>query len=172
MAITKIAQINVDASAPTIITFSSIPGTFTDLLLMTSLRRVDGANGYANADLQLNGTIASSGKTLQGYNATATSNGSGVPVYTNNSGTTANTFNNASFYIPNYTSTINKSVSADLVMENNEGVIYLDVISAGLFAVTSAVTSISINLGFGFAQYSSATLYGITKGSSGGVTVA
>jgi hypothetical protein len=74
-------------------------------------------------------------------------------------------------YIPNYTGSTAKSVSVDGVMENNATYAAAGII-AGLWNDTAAVTSVSISSEVAtLVQYSSATLYGILKGTSNGVTV-
>ena len=84
---------------------------------------------------------------------------------------TANTFNSTTFYIPNYAGSTNKSFSFDQVNENNTTAAN-QVLGSVLWSNTAAITSISLTSpGYNFVQYSTASLYGITKGS-GGATVA
>jgi hypothetical protein len=165
-----IATVTVGSGGAANIEFTSIPGTFTDLTILLSSRRVtDGANNDA-IGIRLNGlsTGIYDMRNLSGDGASAASaNNSGVSaVFTygsnNPAGATASTFSNASIYIPNYTGTTKKSMSIDGVTENNNTTAYA-VLTAGLADVTSAITSITIiALSSGsFAQYSSATLYGI-----------
>jgi hypothetical protein len=161
------------ASAQASITFSSIPQTFTDLVLMLSLRAT--ASGTNVGAVSFNGSTSNfSLRLLQG-------DGSGVSSanYSANyagifggSTMTANTFGNATIYIPNYAGSTNKSFSVDAVTENNATLAFQN-IQAGLWSNTAAITSIAISFlsGGDWAQYSSATLYGITKGSDGIVTV-
>jgi len=74
-------------------------------------------------------------------------------------------------YIPNYTSSNAKSASIDGVSENNATASY-QTIDAFLWNDTSAITSITLTLSGGnFAQYSSASLYGVTAGNDGITTV-
>lgn len=168
-------------SANTTITFSSIPTSYTDLLLVTSLRAsgVSG-NSWVQYMLRLNGsTTGYSERVLYGAGS-----GSGASVsnttqtglvfqWIPDEGATSSTFGNASFYIPNAQSSAAKSVSVDSVTENNATSAIAN-ISAGLWNNSAAITSISLidltTLG-GFPSGSSVTLYGITAGSSGGVTV-
>jgi hypothetical protein len=160
-------------SAAASITFSSIPATFTDLKLVLSLRsNVSGLNR--------NILINPNGSSANGTSRILLGDGSGVGSGTNTRITgrdlpgntaTSNTFGNAEFYIPNYTSNVAKSISADTVMENNATTVVMS-ISANLWNVTDAITSLVILAEAGdLMQYSSATLYGILAGSSGGVTV-
>jgi hypothetical protein len=81
----------------------------------------------------------------------------GIPAATS----TANTFGNVAIYIPNYTSSNNKSISVDGVGENNATTAFAD-LYAGLWANSSAITSITLyNIISDFAEFSTATLYGI-----------
>jgi hypothetical protein len=168
------------ASAAASITFSSIPQTFTDLYLVTSLRTTRNTGDFDGLFLRINGSSASeySARLLYG-----TGSGGGASLSTTQAELiyhhyavtniqTANTFANAAMYIPNYTSSSAKSISTDSVTEVN-GTTNIMNISAGLWNNSSAITSISFgsNSSSDFMQYSSATLYGITAGSSGGVTV-
>ena len=76
---------------------------------------------------------------------------------------TASTFDSIDLYIPNYTSSNNKSFSVDSVAENNSATVnQLDLI-AGLWSQTAAITSISLTSynAANFVQHSTATLYGI-----------
>jgi hypothetical protein len=159
------STVTVGAGGSTTITFSSIPATYTDLCLKFSLRLRD----YATLDygfIQLNSTAGIT-RTLigDGSSASAYSVGSSLRIdYVIGSGYTANTFTNGELYIPNYTSSNGKPVSLDHVLEKNETQAFQQ-LSAGLFStVTSAVTSVTISgASNNFAQYSSASLYGISK---------
>ena len=169
------------------IEFNSIPQTFTDLLLVVSARSNRNANNfYTNGKLGINNsTTGYSMRNLIGQfdggsnvvNSDTGLNDSlwGFPFPSLN--TTANTFGNAQFYFPNYTGSTAKSVSLDNVSENNaqQALSWQVGILAGLTTQTAAITSIQIGIrtldSASFVQYSSATLYGITSGSSGGVVV-
>jgi hypothetical protein len=74
-------------------------------------------------------------------------------------------------YMPNYRVSASKSVSVDGVEENN-ATSAVSHIGAGLWNSNNAISSITLNFGAGnFMANSSATLYGVTSGTSGGVTV-
>ncbi len=176
MTYTLIAHTEL-GSAQSSISFSSIPATFTDLLLVTSLRGVD----YGGITLNSNNSNTSM-RVLWGTGSTAFS--TGYTSFTYNiwqtvakSGSTASTFGSGNIYIPNYRSSVAKSISIESVSENNATAAE-QIISAALWNNTAVVTSITLtsldgnlNASGNFAQYSSATLYGITSGSSGGVVV-
>jgi hypothetical protein len=81
----------------------------------------------------------------------------------NASTSTASTFSNSSFYIPNYADSNNKTVSIDSVTENNGTIAFLG-LSAFLWSNTAAITTVQLRLGYGnFVQHTTATLYGIKK---------
>jgi hypothetical protein len=166
---TLIASSTVGAGGAASIDFSSIPSTYTDLVVLTSLRST--ATGSA-ADFfvyaSFNGlTTNRTYRRIEGYNGLAGSdNGSNYPVgITGGSTTTASIFNNGSFYIPNYSSTtINKSYSADWASENPSAVNYDLGFIAGLWSSTAAINQITITVSTGnLAEYSTAYLYGINN---------
>jgi hypothetical protein len=82
--------------------------------------------------------------------------------YISGSIATANTYGNAELYIPNYASANQKSSSAEGVSESNNTGAFM-AMEANLWANTAAITSITLTTGTSFAQYSTATLYGISK---------
>lgn len=167
-----IATVTVGSGGVADIEFTSIPATHTDLLVKVSLRtaRTSDAGGddlkmYFNGDFGSNYTT----RTLIGNGATASSetlSSSNLGIYgmAASNGGTANTFGNGEYYIPNYLSSNNKVVSADTVSETNATTAYMRT-SAGLWANTNAITSITFRAGstLNFLQYSTATLYGIKK---------
>ena len=164
---TLIASTNVGATSVSTVTFSSIPATYTDLIVKTSTR-TDYAPGFLDLNLFLNGNASSGYSFKRLYadgGANAATNGSAssgtIPSTALGSSQTANTFSNNEFYIPNYTSTNYKSVSVDGVTENNSQTSYAT-FTAGLSTLSTAITSISFGLGAGsFVQYSTFDLYGI-----------
>lgn len=179
MAITKIATVTVGSGGASSIDFTSIPGTFTDLMVVLSGRLSVGYTGE-NLGLRFNGAtsgysdryLVGSGSGTPGSGSNAWSGSSIYAGQINATSSTANTFGNVSYYIPNYAGATNKSASIDFVYENNATTAQ-DGMVAGLWSSTSAITSVTLYApgGAPFVQYSSATLYGVTKGSSGGVTV-
>jgi hypothetical protein len=171
-----IASTTVTGSNATNISFTSIPASFTDLVVYFSLRQTADSN---DTMLRFNGVDTSySQRTLQGNGSSVSSNtgtsatfirlygGADPPPYT------SNTFSNGMLYIPNYTAAVNKSFSVDTVTENNATTAVQGLI-AGLWSNTAAITSIEFDFYGASSDYfvgSSASLYGITKGS-GGATV-
>ena len=153
--------------AVTSISFSSIPATYTDLLIMGSLRN-SAADTNTDTVLTFNSNTSSySGRRLAGNGSSASSDTQGAAngYYFSLTGEgtnwTASTFSNGSIYIPNYTSSNNKSISTDAVAENNATAASAQ-LAAGLWSNSAAITSITLTSGNGnFVQYSTATLYGI-----------
>lgn len=160
---TLISSTTVGAGGTSAITFSSIPATYTDLCLKLSLR-YNIAIIAGGLGLTLNGSTANfTYRYLEG-NGSAASSGNGTGSFIGNSvgaSATSNTFSNTKIYIPNYAGSTYKSISIDAVTENNATTAYADLL-ANLWSVTSAINSISIDVGANsFVQYSTAYLYGI-----------
>ena len=155
-----IATVTVGSGGAASIQFTSIPQTYTDLCIKMSVRST-----AANFSIYIrpNGSTTNlSSINLQG-NGSAINNftGTTIQALATSSGDTASTFGNSEFYIPNYTGSTNKSISSDGVSENNATGAYTRLV-AGLWSQTSAITSIDLVPDTGdFAQYSTATLYGI-----------
>ena len=159
----KIATVTVGAGGAATLDFTSIPSTYTDLVLKISGRY--SASAFDGHYIAFNGSTSTfTGRTLYGTGSAAVS--ASIARYVGSIGgtaSTASTFNNNEIYIPNYAGSTNKSFSVDNVTENNATESYQNLV-AGLWATTSAITSISISLPTGnFVQYSTATLYGIKK---------
>jgi hypothetical protein len=164
---TLISSITVGATAVASVEFTSIPATYTDLVVLLSgrsdtIRAADG--GYAM--ISFNGSTANlSSVYLYNYNGSLFS-GTGVSILGWNvpSDYTANTFTNNIWYIPNYASSNFKSISDDTVTENVSTNI-LSGLTAGLWSSTSAITSVKISneAAAKFVQYTTAYLYGISN---------
>ena len=155
-----ISSSTVGSGGASSIIFSSIPQTYTDLMIMHSARATTGTVA-GNVTFSFNGSSANfTDKYMYGDGASATSGSTGGfnAGSTVGSTATANTFGNTSIYIPNYTSSNYKSFSVDSVDETNATTTYA-VFIAGLWSQTAAITSITLTCAF--AQYSTAYLYGI-----------
>lgn len=164
----KIASVTVGSGGASSIDFTSIPSTYTDLVIKISAR----TNRSAAADslkLTFNGSTSGfSARGLGGSGSTPfsfTNVGSASiedSVFTTAANNTASTFSNGEIYIPNYAGSNNKSISADSVNENNASEAYT-LFEAGLWSNTSAITSIKLAPlnGTLINQYSTAVLYGI-----------
>jgi hypothetical protein len=159
-----ISAVTVGAGGATTVTFSSIPSTYTDLVLKMSVR--SSHTGGVELWINPNGSSANgTAKALQGNGAAAASyNSSRFETfgYVNWSTTTANTFSSVDSYIPNYAGSSNKSMSSDGVSEDNSTTAYA-MLEAALWSNTAAITSLDIVLATGktFVQYSSFYLYGV-----------
>ena len=167
MAITykKIASVNL-SSAQANIDFSSIPATYDDLILHVSVRS---AGSFTNRDMGLkinNGTsitwryLRGDGTSAASSNGSATNYVGTMPAASN----TASTFGSTMFYIPNYATSTNKSISVDSTGENNATSSEIG-FWAVLWSGGAAINQLTIydpssnNL----VQHSTATLYGIKK---------
>ena len=146
------------------IDFTSIPATYTDLVLKLSLRQSTGSVGYATVKFN-NSSTGFTYRSLEGSGSTALSfNGSvGAIGVVEPSNYTASTFASFDIYIPNYAGSTNKSYSADAVTENNATLAYSDFV-AGLWSNTAAINQITIqDLSGNLVQYSTAYLYGVSN---------
>lgn len=158
-----IQTVTVGAGGATSIDFTSIPSTYTDLVLVFAGRST-ASNTAQTALLSFNSSTSSfAERRLYGNGSSAASDTVArelgiVPGAT----ATASTFSSSSCVIPNYTGSTNKAFSVDCVWEQNAASAN-QLIYAGLWSNTAAITSISITLDAGsHAQYSTASLYGIT----------
>ena len=158
------------AGGATTVTFNNIPQTFTDLKVVISTRS-NGSGYYDNLLFTVNGSTS-------GYSVVRVFGDGGGTVYSDkftsqtfiyagevNGGTaTTNTFGNLECYIPNYSGSTLKQVLFDNQNERSATTAYTGQ-HAGLWQNTSAITSISFTVGGNtFQQYSTFSLYGITKG--------
>jgi hypothetical protein len=172
----KLIESKTLGTAQASIEFTSIPQTFTDLVVVASVRQNSRTSGNGGFVFKL--TFNASGSNYS--SRILRGSGSGVTSYTDTSiiffggasDDTSNTFGNASIYVPNYTAATNKSVSIDSVNETNGTTAYQG-IAASLWSVTDAINSIQLSGAFGdnLVAGSMVSLYGVLKGSSGGVTV-
>jgi hypothetical protein len=163
---TNISSTTLGAYQSTV-TLSSIPSTYTDLMLVCSLRGDRQVNGDP-LEITINGLSS-------GWSYTRFMSNAGGRVSTNISTdsrinvdevvpqaffNSTGLFNNTQIYFPNYTSSASKvtSVTAGFVSVNN-GTINGINMTAGLNSTTSAISSIT--LWNGFIAGSSFYLYGI-----------
>jgi hypothetical protein len=153
------------------IEFTSIPQTFTDLVVLASLR----GDETPFVSLRFNGStsnftnrqLSGEGSPVSSFARTDTFVG-----YITSPSQTANTFASHGLYISNYAGSTNKSFSIDYVTENNATTAFQGLV-AGLWSDTSAITSIQFAIFGGPGNYvagSTISLYGVLKGSDGIVT--
>lgn len=161
-----IAAQTVGSGGVSSITFNAIPASFTDIFIVYS--------GNGGANLILNGVTTGnlySRRYLQGASTSVASS----------SATSENSFNGifnyygsetymfGTIFIPNYSGANKKLVSAETFTEIN-GTGALRQMFSGQWNSTSAISSVTISALGTIGQYSTAYLYGLTKGS-GGATV-
>jgi hypothetical protein len=168
---TLLEKITVGAAGASAVTFTSIPQTYTDLIIKVSTRSNQSNVGYTA--IRLNGSITGySQKILQGDGSTPASyTGSSSLVYALGASTSNNfIWDNTEIYISNYASSNNKSVSIDNIVDNGTTSNSFALLSAGVWANSAAITSIELSaadqtLGFTrvFQQHSTFYLYGVTK---------
>jgi len=160
----KIASYAATGSVASI-DFTSIPATYTDLVLKIS-GRISLAQIYGAFWLNINGlTTNRTYRYLEG-NGAAASSGSGTNTNISTgqgNSTTASTYSNVELYFPNYAGSTNKSFSVDSVGENNATTVYMDLYAA-LWSQTAAINQLTLLPESGnFLIYTTATLYGILK---------
>jgi len=131
------------------VTFSSIPGTYTDLVVRISGRSNAGSS---NSPLYItfNSATTNFSYTRLWYSSTSpvsdrssSTSQISIDAAINGSLSTTNTFSNNEIYIPNYTVSANKPVFIDSRLERNDTGAWGGVI-AGLWSNTSAITSITL----------------------------
>ena len=159
---------NVLSSTTVTVTFSSIPSTYTDLVLRYSSRTAVASADYF-VNLRFNGSSAStysdtrlSGNGSVASSARQTNVNAGYAGVNTGATATSNTFGSDEIYIPNYAGSTNKPWSVFGTMENNSTTSFINAV-AGLRSNTDAITSVSIidPSGSGFVSGSSFYLYGI-----------
>lgn len=155
-----ISAVTVGSGGASSIDFTSIPSTYTDLCAVYSLRTT--AGDFPSGYFQLNGSTSSfTTRNLWGSGSAAYSDTTARWLgYLDGNAQTASTFASLQLYIPNYTSSNYKSVSAETVAETNASTAYMNM-AAHLWSNTAAVTSLSVSSSSNFAQYSTAYLYGV-----------
>jgi hypothetical protein len=158
-----IATQTVGAGGVSSIVFSSLPQTFTDLVVVysgieagLSISFNSITAGYSRRYLYGTGSSVAtgSGSSESAFSAAFTYWGATGELVTGKA------------YIPNYAGSTNKSISVDMVTERNAANSMLQIF-AGTLANTAAVTSVTLT-GLGtIPQYSTASIYGLLKGSGG-----
>lgn len=166
---TLINAVTVGAGGASTVSFTSIPATYTDLVIKLSIRCERGVEAtalglYINNDSAGNNTMKltyGTGGTTD--NLTYSGRADIVAGYMNAASSTASTFANIEIYIPNYLSNSAKSMSYDFAREQNAQSSTLG-LGANRWNVSSPITSFSfsdIGGGTNISQYSTAHLYGI-----------
>lgn len=168
---TLIKTISVGAGGAASIDFTSIPATYTDLLIKISLRDNNTSASYGDGVIMSfnNDTTNAnySWRTVKGFTSSTQSQSGTDRSFAlsadDSANQTANVFSNGEIYLPSYLSANKKSVASDMVVTNSGVTYWQMVLLAGLWSGTSAINRITLTPAIGtlFNQYSLATLYGI-----------
>ena len=170
-AVVPIAYVNL--SSPGInITFSNIPQTYQDLMLVAFARNtqavtINGMNLYINTTSQSPNywsqtTLTGNGSSVASTRGTTTTIEYGATLDMPGSTSTSGVYGSVVYHILNYTNTTTyKTVlGRNANDQNGSGSVQL---AAALFSQTAAVTTLQIGAGYG-ANYSAGTtfaLYGV-----------
>ena len=151
------------------VSFTSIPQTYTDLVLRISYRGSNAVAWAGNLTIRPNAATGTNNTYLSGTGSAAASYRVGqwyalidsTLTYTANSaGNTSNTFSSIEYYIPNYTVSQARQVSGFAVGEQNATAAYMSV-TANYYSSTTAITQLDVRdlntMGAGSTFY----LYGI-----------
>ena len=145
--------------------FSSIPATFTDLILRCAIR--NNLSGFCNLSVYVNSS--SSGYShirLRGNGSSVAVQGTTGPGYiyggvTNDATSASDIFSSHEIYIPNYAGNLPKQLSSISAEEDNASTAYIDS-SSILWNNTAAITAIELVPSSGqFIAGSTFRLYGI-----------
>jgi len=168
-----IETVTVGSGGQASIVFDVIPADYTDLKLLVSARTTGTGQAWQLINILPNGVTANRSQRYLAGLGSGTDNGAGneLQAWASSASSTTNTFGSVAINIPNYLSSVAKFFSIDSVTENN-ATAALQVLTAGLWNDTSAITSLELTLNSGnFVEHSTATLYGILAGSDGTTTV-
>jgi len=155
------------------VTFSSIPATYNDLVLQVSAKSDISGTGARNTYVEFNSDTSGiysntdalatfDGSTNTTFSASFASDPYLRNRYTTATTNPADTFNNYELYIPSYTVSQHKPMSALGVVEQNSSQIAGVGAHAGLYRSTAAISSIKISPESGnYVSGSSFWLYGI-----------
>ena len=161
----------VGAGGASQIIFQNIPAFYTDIQLVVSARSTSSFVA-AGLDIQFNSDNASnySFTVLRNINNISDSFRSSNATFIScaqitAANGTANTFSNVSIYIPNYVGTQFKQIIIDGVTESDTSAFDSpNTLRAGLYRSTNGINYLKLSTANNFAQHSTLTLYGITKG--------
>lgn len=161
---TFISKYTIGSGGASDVTFSSIPSTYTDLIVQVSARSTESDNGsslrfYFNGDTTNNSRLElrAIGSTVASYTIPYAQAG-----YVAASQTTSGSWGTATLYVPNYNSSNVKLSAGDISLASSTTGENYNVFNAGSWAVTNAITSITLlAAGGNWVQYSTFCLYGI-----------
>ena len=161
---------NVLSSSAASVTFSSIPATYTDLILKCSIRTDFAGSTTSRADIVINGSTSAIYSRTQlrdtagGVSSFRTANATILfgTTFADAATATANIFSNDEIYFPNYAGSASKVISRYAVAEDNTTTDAAVSVQAGLFSSSAAITSIQLTFDTANAiSGSSFYLYGI-----------
>ena len=165
-----ISKATVGSGGAATITLSSIPSTYTDLLIKYSLRATRAGTTFTQLGMKLNNSSTNyTTRTIGGDGSTVTSTNNTVGYFgyesssINSVNSTGYVFSSGEIYIPNYTANGSKRASIDFSSENN-AVSGNGILSSAGWSINDAITSITFNepnSNTNFEQYSTVTIYGI-----------
>jgi len=162
---TLIASTTLTATNDTV-TFSSIPSTYTDLVVKVSARAAQPGNTavirYNNnsiGNVYSRTSIIGDGATVTSTRVSNASSGNGWTMPATS--TTALTFNSAEFYIPSYSSSAVKTISLSNAVETNAATGTVITNGALLYNNTTPITTVTLFSSPTMAIGSSFYLYGI-----------
>lgn len=165
-----IQTVTVGAGGASSITFTGIPSTFNDLVLVLSARSTTSSPIIT---LNLNGSAANFSNVYMstpGAFPSSTATGTTFIGYASATGTdTVDAFGNLFMYLTNYSVATSKTFSVDSASESMATAAYIHMVG-GTWANNAVVTSLTLNAS-NFAQHSSASLYGVKTGSVGGIGI-
>ena len=164
---TIISSVTVGSGGAATIAFTSIPATYTDLLVMHSMRTTTGTYNSEDMAINFNGSDANfNWRILRADQSSVTSSNNTNNLWSriNEASATANTFSPGQFYITNYASSNYKSISQENFIQTNNAAKITDM-NAVLWSNTAALTSITLFHRFSntIAEHSTAYLYGISN---------
>lgn len=165
-----ISAVTVGSGGAASIDFTSIPSTYTDLVLKVSARATTSGD-WDNVKIAFNGSTTDAQyywKGVYGYSGSNVGSNQGngnsnarLQGVVSGALATANTFGSWEMYLPNYAGSNQKSVSTDGASENNSTATLLG-LDTNLWNQTSAINRVTLTISAGsFAQYSTAYLYGV-----------
>lgn len=173
---TKIFATTVGSGGAASIDFQNIPDTFDDLLILGSFRSTGTEEvnpPMGRLEMIINNTTTGNLYTVRLFYGTGTAVGTAGGVSANrnfysgsasSSNSTANTFSNVSYYLPNYTSSTNKNFTINSVSENNGSGVD-NSMTSGIWGSSAVINRITLKMysGTSLAQHSTAKIYGIKK---------
>jgi hypothetical protein len=169
----KLIETKTLATAASLIEFTSIPQNFTDLILLISARSsINGVADGLRVRFNNNASGYSSTRLYVFDSTTGSDTNTGGDFILNGALSTANFFSSVQYYIPNYRVSTDKAYLSDGVGATNSSTRFIGM-TAGRWSNTQAISSLVISSenGANITANSTASLYGITKGSDGITTV-